>query len=207
MPTLVRQPAQRRQPTGIRLIDDLIGDDAAQAPPTERQATTLRAPTTYESHVQPAILALRKLVKPAYDFIDPNNDPLGGMSPVPLAGPVASVVGKTGSRIASAGAHSMQGAMDAALKGMRSAATEGVEHVTDDVARVANNASGESAASMEAMGRRAWEKSTGRQLVRRDRAGRTTPFIGEPGDTRVNPGEAVGYLYPDGRFETISGGR
>lgn len=85
MPTLIRQP--QRQPTGIRLIDDLIGADAAEAPPTERQATTLRAPTTYEQYIQPAILALRKVARPVVQSMQ--DDPLGGLAPMPLASVVS----------------------------------------------------------------------------------------------------------------------
>ena len=90
MPPLVRQPAQQRQPTGIRLIDDLIGADAEQAPPTERQATSIKPATNYETYVQPAILALRKLVRPVVKSMQ--EDPLGGYSPAALAGPLATMI-------------------------------------------------------------------------------------------------------------------
>jgi hypothetical protein len=65
------------------------------------------------------------------------------------------------------------------------------------------NASGESAASLESMGRKAWEKTTGRRPVTIDRAGRETPFVGEIGDDALNLGSQRGYRYPDGRFERI----
>jgi hypothetical protein len=82
----------------------------------------------------------------------------------------------------------------------------------DDVAeaapvrpRVANNASGESAASLESFGRRAWEARSGRKAVRVQPGGKRSPFIGEPGDVRLNPGERMAYELPDGTLEWLTG--
>jgi hypothetical protein len=185
-------PKYQKAGTGIRLLDDLTGAGpvAGATPSTTPQ---MRAATTYEQYVQPAVLGLRNAVTSV--FGDGSDDMLGGLSPAPLAMAKAPV---------NRAAHSMQSMMQDALRGARS---EAIEHVDDVAPRVANNASGESAASMEAMGRRAWEKQTGRQIVRVDRAGNRTPFIGEPGDLRANPGERIGYTFPDGRFEEITRGR
>jgi hypothetical protein len=72
-------------------------------------------------------------------------------------------------------------------------------------AAIQNNASGESAASLESLGRRAWEAKSGRKAVRVQPGGKRTPFIGEPGDIRLNPGERMAYELPDGTLEWLTG--
>lgn len=135
---------------------------------------------------------------------DPALDVMG-TNPMAVGGAVIKAAPKL-AQVASKG-FSMQDEMMRALRGARTMADD-VVGVVDDAADVGPriNASGESAASLESLGRRGWEKMTGRQPVRIDRAGRRTPFIGEPGDARPNPGERIGYLVGD-RFDELSRGR
>lgn len=106
------------------------------------------------------------------------------------------------------GVHSLQDEMFRALRGARTAADD-VVGVVDEASQLGPriNASGESAASLESLGRRQWERATGRQPVRIDRAGREVPFVGEIGDIRPNPGERLGYRYGNGTFEEIARGK
>lgn len=185
--------------TGIRAIDDLIG--AAPATPDAPQAPSMRAATPYESYVQPAVLGLRSAAKTAFNALvgsDPRDQLAATVHPLTMAeAPVR--------RAATAGAHWLGDAAEQALRGLRGEA-EDVVHL-DPRAGAALNASGDSAASLESLGRRGWERTTGRELVRMDRSGRATPFIGEPGDIVPNPGERIGYRLPDGSFEEVSRGR
>jgi hypothetical protein len=86
-------PKYQKAGTGIRLLDDLTGAGpvAGATPPTTPQ---MRAATTYETYVQPAVLGLRNAVTSV--FGDGSKDLLGGLSPAPLAmanagKPIASV--------------------------------------------------------------------------------------------------------------------
>ena len=145
-----------------------------------------------------ALTVLKNAVTdPANDFMISNPMAIGGAI-VKAAPKVAQVANK---------GFSMQDEMMRALRGARTAADD-VVGVVDDASDVGPriNASGESAASLESLGRRGWEKMTGRQPVRIDRAGRRTPFIGEPGDVRPNPGERIGYMVGD-RFDELTRGR
>lgn len=67
--------------TGIRLLDDLIGAGPVPnaTPPTTPQ---MRAATTYETYVQPAVHGLRNAVT---KVMGDGRDLLGGLSPGPLA--------------------------------------------------------------------------------------------------------------------------
>lgn len=133
--------------------------------------------------------------------MDPAQDVMGTN---PMA--VGTAIAKIPRAIA--GAFSMQDEMMRALRGARTAADD-VVGVVDEAAQLGPriNASGESAASLESLGRRNWERASGRQPVRIDRAGREVPFIGEMGDIRPNPGERLGYRYGSGRFEELSRGK
>lgn len=147
---------------------------------------------------QQALTALKNAVyDPANDFM------IGG----PMA--VGSAFMKTAPKVAQVAGKgfSMQDEMLRALRGMRTVADD-VVGVVDDAAELGPrlNASGESAASLESLGRRGWEKATGRQPIRIDRGGKRTPFLGEPGDVRPNPGERIGYQMGD-RFDELSRGR
>lgn len=68
------------------------------------------------------------------------------------------------------------------------------------------NASGESAASLEALNRLASEKAAGMQRVRMGPGGKTTPLIGPDAvDIVPRAGEAIGYL-KDGLFQLLQAG-
>jgi len=161
----------------------------------------MRAATPYETNVQPAVLGLRRALAPIAKAIVPDpTDPTIYVHPLGMAsGPARRGVG--------AAARGIGDLLDDALRGLRATGDDAIEVVDPRAATAAVNASGESAASLEALGRRAWEQQTGRRLVRLDRGGRETPWIGEPGDVRANPGERIGYRHPDGRFEEITRGR
>jgi hypothetical protein len=199
VPPIVRQQTAPLR-TGLRALDDLI---AGPAPPPETPtAPSLRAATPYETYVQPAVLGLRSAATSAFHALvgsDPNDQLAATLHPLTMAeAPIR--------RGAQAGAHWLGDAADRALRGLRGEADEAI-HTLDPRAGAALNASGDSAASLESLGRRGWERSTGRQLVRLDRSGRATPFLGEPGDITPNPGERIGYRLPDGTFEEVSRGR
>lgn len=132
---------------------------------------------------------------------DPALDVMG-TSPIAVGTAIAKAPRAIG------GMMSMQDEMMRALRGARTVADD-VVGVVDEASQLGPriNASGESAASMESLGRRSWERATGRQPVRIDRAGREVPFIGEIGDVRPNPGERLGYRYGNGRFEEIARGK
>lgn len=128
---------------------------------------------------------------------DPAQDVMG-TNPMAVGGAVIKAAPKM-----AVSAGSLQEEMWKALKGARTAGDEVLGVVDDAAAPFRANASGESAASLEAMGRRAWEKQTGRRAVQIDRAGKERPFLGEIGDDAINAGEQRGYRYPDGRFERV----
>lgn len=134
-------------------------------------------------------------------------------------------------RAVSGGARAAESAAMPAIRGLERAAAPAVErampkaggdamselermfasHADDAVesapvkAAIANNASGESSASLESFGRRAWEARSGRKAVRVGPGGKRTPFIGEPGDVRLNAGERMAYELPDGTLEWLTG--
>lgn len=73
--------------------------------------------------------------------------------------------------------------------------------------RVANNASGDSSASIEAMNRLKQEAAQGKQRVRLDRAGRETPLIGTDAvDQSARAGETIAFRLPDGSYQIIEQG-
>jgi hypothetical protein len=122
----------------------------------------------------------------------------------PLGGGPAKAAALPGITRKAAG-FSLQGELDDILRG----GGQSLDDIADvaPAGRISNNASGESAASLEELGRRAWAKQTGRKAVVMDRAGRTRDLLATPGDQLPNPGERHGWLMPDGRFEEVARGR
>lgn len=112
--------------THVRLIDDLVGPEPDQvAPPSG--AGTIRAATNYETHIQPAILGLRKALDVASAWPIPG---LGGARAATTAaqfGPkaikAADMLGKLSGKLshsskANAALASKRAAINAAMTGL-----------------------------------------------------------------------------------------
>jgi hypothetical protein len=98
------------------------------------------------------------------------------------------------------GAFQLQGLMEDALSG------RGAAPALEVVGQGGLNASGESAASLEALSRLASEKAAGLQRVRMGPGGQVTPLIGPDAvDIMPQAREAIGYLQ-DGVFKLLQGG-
>lgn len=88
------------------------------------------------------------------------------------------------------------------VRGLGGTFGDDVVKAVPKVTQRALNASGESAASLESMGRMAAAKQAGRQAVRRRPSGAYEPFVGDPSDITPNPGDQLGWL-TNGIFERI----